>query len=54
VTARLARIRRLAAKRPSITIEVTREPDAAALDDLAELVAQLLDARQRSGGASPR
>jgi len=47
---RRARIQRLAAKRPEgLTIEVTHAPEPGALERLADVLAELLDARRRSG-----
>lgn len=49
LAARRARIARLQAKRPEVTIEVTHAPSTAALEDLVDVLGELLDARRRSG-----
>lgn len=48
---RRARARRLAQKRPPITIDVTHAPCAMAKDRLLDLLVELLDERRRSGGS---
>ncbi len=49
---RRARVRRVAAKRPAVTIEVTYRPCPAARERLVDLLVELLDQHQRSGGRS--
>lgn len=47
---RRARIARLQAKRPAVTIEVTYAPAPAVLDELAEILAEHLVARRERTG----
>ena len=52
IAARRARVRRLAAHRaarPGLQIEVVVAPEAGAAQGLVDLLAELLDARRRSG-----
>lgn len=44
---RAQRARAIVAKRPSITIVATHEPDPAARDELLDLFVELLDERAR-------
>jgi hypothetical protein len=47
--ARRDRVRRLAAKRPPFTVDVTHAPSPSARERLVDLLVELLDERIRSG-----
>lgn len=46
---RRSRVRRIAAKRPAVTVRATYRPRTGAVDELAAILIELLDLRIRSG-----